>query len=423
MLTLRGRSKVVGLALAALLSLTGCSAALPGLTITAQRTPFTASAQAGPSEPASLKQMDQALEQIYQDVSPSVVNITVKVAAQGIQQPQGQYQFPNLPGRPQAPNLPPVEPARPQFRYGEGSGFVWDSAGHIVTNNHVVDGAEEVTVTFADDTVATATVVGTDPASDLAVLKVDVSADKLHPVTLGDSSQVQVGEHVAAIGNPFGLSGTMTSGIVSAIGRVLPQNPQSAAPGFSIPDIIQTDAAINPGNSGGPLLDGSGTVIGVNFQIESSSGSNDGIGFAIPINTAQQVIPELIKSGHVEHAWLGIEGRTVTPDLAKALDLPVGQGAQVISVVKGGPADQVGLQGSDKQATVEGQNVPAGGDIIVAANGQAVHKMEDLITIVTHHAVGDRLDLTVRRGSETEHVTVTLGARPTQVPQSDSTNP
>lgn len=393
MFTHRFRSAAVGLVLVALVGMTGCQAKLPGVTLSLQRTPLTTVAEAGPPMDVTLEAADQALEQIYRQANPSVVNITVKVAA-------------------------PTAALR--FGYAQGSGFVWDKAGHIVTNNHVVDGAREVSVTFADDRVVPAEVIGTDPDSDLAVLKVDLPAETLHPMTLGDSSEVQVGQHVVAIGNPFGLSGTMTSGIVSAVGRVLPNNPELTTPGFSIPDVIQTDAAINPGNSGGPLLDSRGAVIGVNFQIQSLSGANDGIGFAIPINTARRVVPELIKAGRAEHTWLGIEGRTVTPELAKALNLPVDQGAQVVAVVKGGPADLAGLRESSRQAIIDGRTVPTGGDIIVAAGGQPVHKMEDLITIVTRHDVGSDLDLTIRRGARTEHVTVTLAARPRQVPASDS---
>jgi S1-C subfamily serine protease len=412
------------MALVALLALTACQAALPGLTVNVERTPLTQVAQAQAGDADVLAAVDRALAEIYRQAHPSVVNISVKARVPTVRGPREFFRF-ELPGIPDEFTPPSPEqdaPETPFFARGQGSGFVWDKEGHIVTNYHVVNGAEEVTVTFFDETTVPAEVIGTDPDTDLAVLKVDVPADRLQPVTLGDSSTLEVGQHVIAIGNPFGLSGTMTTGIISALGRVLPQSPRSSAPGFSIPDVIQTDAAINPGNSGGPLLNGKGEVIGVNFQIESRSGANDGIGFAIPINTAKEVVPELIRSGRVEHAWLGIQGRTVTPDLAEALGLPVDQGAQVISVVRGSPADEAGLRGSDQQATMDGQSVPTGGDIIVEAAGQPIRKMEDLITIVMRHKVGDRLDLVIRRGNETQQVTVTLQARPAQVPSSDSSN-
>jgi S1-C subfamily serine protease len=294
-----------------------------------------------------------------------------------------------------------------------GSGFVIDPEGHILTNNHVVEGANRIQVKLgASDTTYAAQVVGTDPATDLALLKVDAPADQLHPLNLGDSSKLQVGDPVVAIGNPFGLDRTVTSGIVSALQRQI-----QAPNGFSISNVIQTDAAINPGNSGGPLIDASGSVVGINSQIETggSSSGNVGIGFAIPINTAREVVTQLENSGKVEHAYLGIEGGSITPDLARALSLPVKQGVLVASVVKGGPADKAGIEGGDTSATIEGANVTLGGDIITKVDGKDVNSMDEVVSIVNAARPGDSLDVTILRDNSTKTVTVTLGDRPASV--------
>src|ERR1051326_2592925 len=254
----------------------------------------------------------------------------------------------------------PEETASPLNPFGEeessgggiatGSGFVIDGEGHILTNNHVVEGATKTTAKpGSSDATHSAEVVGTDPASDIALLKVEAPADQLHPLALGDSSKVRVGDPVVAIGNPFGLDRTVTSGIVSALQRQI-----QAPNGFSIDHVIQTDAAINPGNSGGPLIDSAGEVIGINSQIETGGGGNGnvGIGFAIPIDTAREVADEIEKNGKVEHASLGVQGGTITPALAKAVNLPVSKGVLVAEVVKGGPADKAGLEGGSTEATI-----------------------------------------------------------------------
>ncbi|MGE5282266.1 MAG: S1C family serine protease [Chloroflexota bacterium] len=294
-----------------------------------------------------------------------------------------------------------------------GSGFVIDSQGHILTNNHVVEGATKITVKLGSSNAThTAEVVGTDPAGDIALLKVEAPADQLHPLALGDSSKVRVGDPVVAIGNPFGLDRTVTSGIVSALQRQI-----QAPNGFSIDHVIQTDAAINPGNSGGPLIDSAGEVIGINSQIETGGGGNGnvGIGFAIPINTARQVANEIEQNGKVEHAYLGINGGTITPALAKAVNLPVEKGVLVAEVVKGGPADKAGLKGGSTEATIEGATFQLGGDIIVEIEGQPIGSMEEVIEAVDAKKPGDKMELTVLRHGEKKTIDVTLGNRPASI--------
>jgi len=291
-----------------------------------------------------------------------------------------------------------------------GSGFLIDTEGHIVTNNHVVEGATKVEVKLGSSDVShTAEVVGTDPATDVALLKVDVPADQQHPLSLGDSSKVQVGDPVVAIGNPFGLDRTVTSGIVSALQRQI-----QAPNGFSISHVIQTDAAINPGNSGGPLIDTSGSVIGINSQIQTGgSNGNVGIGFAVPINTAREVVQQIEQHGEVKHAFLGISGGSVTPAVAKALKLPVEKGVLVNEVVKDGPADKAGIEGGDTEATIEGAKVTLGGDIIIEMEGKPVASMEEVINLVNSAKPGDKVEMTVLRGdNEKKTFTVTLGVRP-----------
>jgi S1-C subfamily serine protease len=290
-----------------------------------------------------------------------------------------------------------------------GSGFLIDTEGHIVTNNHVVAEADKVEVKLgASDKTYDAEVVGADPATDVALLKIDAPADSLHPLALGDSSEVEVGEAVVAIGNPFGLDRTVTAGIVSAIQRQI-----QAPNGFSISHVIQTDAAINPGNSGGPLIDSQGRVIGINSQIQTGGGQgNVGIGFAVPINTASEVVAQLEKNGEVKHAYLGISGGSITPDLAKALKLPVEEGVLVNEVVKGGPADEAGLEGGDTSATIEGAQMRLGGDIVTAVDGGKIGDMEDVINAVNSASPGEKMELTVDRDGETKTITVTLGVRP-----------
>jgi S1-C subfamily serine protease len=290
---------------------------------------------------------------------------------------------------------------------GTGSGFVLDSEGHILTNNHVVDGASRILVRFVDDTIVDAELVGADPDNDLAVLQVEVPGSLLNPVELGDSSGLRVGQRAIAVGNPFGFEQTMTSGIISALGRVVRQES-----GFSLPQLIQTDAAINPGNSGGPLLDSQGRVIGVNTLIFSPSGSSAGVGFAVPVNAVKRVVPALIETGRYADPWLGISGQSVTPTLAEAFGLSVERGVLLQQVVPGGPADSAGLRSRAQQ--VEEADTPRlnSGDVIVALDGSAVHDMDDLIVILSEKSVGQTVTLTIVHDGEEQSVKVTLGERP-----------
>ncbi len=292
-----------------------------------------------------------------------------------------------------------------------GSGVVLDDEGHVLTNNHVIEGASEVTVSLeSEGQMYPATVVGTEPNSDLALLKVEAPASKLHPLTLGDSSKVEVGDPVVAIGNPFDLQRTVTSGIVSALQREI-----QAPDGVTIDHVIQTDAAINPGNSGGPLINSAGEVIGINSQIytggEGSDG-NVGIGFSIPINTAKEEIAKLESGTADEHGYLGISGATITPELAQALNLPVEEGVLVQQVEEGGPAAAAGIQGATTAATVEGSEFGLGGDIIVAVNGESISGNEQLVEKIEDSHAGETVELTVVRGEGTTTVSVKLAERP-----------
>jgi S1-C subfamily serine protease len=295
-----------------------------------------------------------------------------------------------------------------------GSGIVLDSKGHILTNNHVIEGADKIEVKLGEsDKQYTAEVVGTDPASDLALLKVDAPSSELTPLKLGDSSKMEVGDPVVAIGNPFGLDRTVTSGIVSALQRQI-----QAPNGFSIDNVIQTDAAINPGNSGGPLINDAGEVIGINSQIEtggSGADGNVGIGFAIPIDTAKEVISELETKGMVEHAYLGIKGIPVEPKLAEAVNLPVQKGALVEVVEKGSPAAKAGLEGGTTAVTIEGTEVLLGGNIITEVDGEAVESMEQLQNLIGEHKPGDSVEVTYLQDGKKKTATVKLGTRPAKV--------
>ncbi len=374
---------------------------------------------------ANVDTLQNAYEAIYQNVNPSVVTITISSAVSNTgnfngfgfggngRNGQGQNgQGQNGLGQNGQGSQGQIVPT------AEGSGFIWDTAGHIVTNNHVVSGAAKITVAFSDGSTYDAKVVGTDPNADLAVIQVtNAPASLLKPITMGDSTQVKVGELVAAIGDPYGLSNTMTTGIVSAIGRSIPanadsQNSQSNTPGFSIPDVIQTDAAINPGNSGGVLVDMSGALIGVPSQIESQSGSNSGVGFAIPSATVSKIVPQLISSGKASHSYLGISGATLTADIASQLNLKTGQqGVLIASVVPGGPAANAGLQAAAVDAN---GNPTAAGDIITAIDGKAMTSMDNLISYLSDNTQpGQTVTLTVLRNGSTAQVKVTLGTQPT----------
>jgi S1-C subfamily serine protease len=286
-----------------------------------------------------------------------------------------------------------------------GSGFVIDSEGHIVTNDHVVDGASSISVEFSDGSTYDAELVGTDASTDIGVIKVDAPSSQLTPLELGDSSALQVGDEVVAIGSPLGLNETVTSGIVSALNRTI-TSPNN----FSINDAIQTDAAINHGNSGGPLLDLQGQVIGINSQIESDSGGNDGIGFAVPSNTVESVVSQLIATGKVEHAYLGVGIATITDALSSQLGLPAG--VEVTQVTPGGPADDAGFKAADATTTVGGQEFPTGGDVITAVNGKAVSTSEELQSVIGAMKPGDSASITYSRDGSEHTVQVTLGTRP-----------
>jgi S1-C subfamily serine protease len=295
-----------------------------------------------------------------------------------------------------------------------GSGFLIDHDGHILTNAHVVEGAKRVDVQLGDGATQQAQIVGVDASTDIALLKVD-NTEGVNPLPLGDSTKVQVGDPVVAIGNPFGLDRTVTTGIVSALQRQI-----QAPNGFSISDVIQTDAAINPGNSGGPLIDGNGQVIGINSQIESQSGGNEGVGFAVPIKTAADVVSQLENGGEVQRAYLGISGGDITPSVAQALNLPVQQGVLVEQVLSGGPADDAGVKGATGQATIGGQTVPIGGDIITKVDGKQITGMDEVISAVNAKKPGDDLTLTVWRDGQLKDLTVTLGDRPAHAQDSNS---
>ena len=291
---------------------------------------------------------------------------------------------------------------------GIGSGFVFDKKGHIITNAHVVNDATKVVVTFLDGRSYNAEIIGADEYTDIAVIKVNTDFSLLQPVSLGDSSTLKVGEEITAIGNPFGLSGSMTSGIISQVGRLLPTENQ-----YSIPDVIQTDAAINPGNSGGPLLNMMGGVVGINTAIQSNTGSNTGVGFAIPSQTVAKIVPTLIEKGEYKHPWIGISGRDIDPDLAKVLKVTDAIGFLIVTVVKDSPASKAGLIGSEKTIEVDGVNYPIGGDIIVAVDGIEVRQIDDiLIHLQRAKSIGDEMVLEVLRDNRTTNITIILQERP-----------
>lgn len=296
-----------------------------------------------------------------------------------------------------------------------GSGFVYDDNGHIITNHHVVSGGggNRLDVTFPDGIVYSASLIGSDPSSDIAVLYVEeVSKEKLLPLSFADSSKVRVGERVAAIGNPFGLSGSLSTGIVSGVGRQIPAQEEE---GFTIPDIIQTDAPINPGNSGGPLLNMRGEVIGINSAIYSTTGQFAGVGFAIPSNTIAQVVPSLITTGSYQHPWLGVAGRDMTPGIADRLDLDEPRGFLVMDVVAGSPAEKAGIQRGNEDTVINGIPMKLGGDVIIAVDDNTVRKIDDILAYVEmEKSVGDDLKLTILREGQTMEVIATLAARPSQ---------
>ena len=333
---------------------------------------------------------EEALGDIYSTVLPSVVQVKVRLS-----HPVG--------GRSNAPRQLPFVPS-------EGSGFVWSADGHIVTNEHVVESAEHVAVVFADGSEYEATVLGTDPDSDLAVLLIESPPDDLKAVTLGDSDTLSVGQTAIAIGSPFGQEFSMTTGIVSALGRTI----RSTDGNYSNPEIIQTDAPINPGNSGGPLLDRFGQVIGINAQIATRSGSNAGVGFAVPINTARRVVPELISNGAYKYAYLGISGATLTSELAEANGLPEDtRGVLIVEVVPGGPAARFGVVGSEETKEIDGVPYPVGGDVITAIDGVSIDGMDDLVAhLVENNMPGQTVTLEILSMDGVRAADVMLGERP-----------
>jgi S1-C subfamily serine protease len=330
--------------------------------------------------------------EIYKRDAPGVVN----VRAQIVQQVNS-----------------PFDPfGQEQQGVATGSGFVLDKSGHILTNAHVIEGASRVSVQFEDNKTVEAKVEGKDTSTDIALLKVDKGGLDLKPLQLGNSKTVQVGDPTIAIGNPFGLDRTLTTGVVSALQRKI-----SAPNGYSISNVIQTDAAINPGNSGGPLLDATGRVIGINSQIATggSGGGNVGIGFAVPINTAKQIVPQLKDSGSVKRAYLGITGQTIDSSLDR-LNLSTTSGVLVQTVQPGSPAAKAGLRGGDASATLDGSELRLGGDVIKKIDGKNIRTMDQVVSIVASKKPGDTVTVEYLRGGKTKSAQVKLAQRPSQSP-------
>lgn len=327
---------------------------------------------------------------VYEQANPSVVAVRVLDATTMEQAPD--------------PNIRPFF-----FDSGEGSGFILDAEGHIVTNRHVVDDAKSVVVQFYDGVRAPAEVLGIDADSDLAVLKVDPEGLDLRPLPLGDISDLKVGSRILVIGNPFGNANTLTTGIISALGRQI-DLPNSQ---FLLPEVIQTDAAINPGNSGGPMLNDTGEVVAVAFMLQSTNASNSGIGFGIPVYFVDRVSKAIIANGSYQHPWLGVRGTSISPFEARQLDLPVETGVLVAEALADGPAAKAGIRGGDKTVNVEGVDFTVGGDIITAVNGQPVKVFDDLLAFLSRYGEpGTVVTLTVLREGETMDVEVTLEVRP-----------
>lgn len=359
-------------------------------------------------EPLIITELDQVLADIYEQANPATVNIQVAVRSQGLQIPPG---FEDL--------IPPdaiPENGEGQLQLGQGSGFVIDREGFIVTNYHVVTGAEEIRVTFADGLTVEAELLGLDPDSDLAALKVDASVTQnIEPLEIGDSDAIRPGYTVIAIGNPFGLDGTMTVGVVSAVGRTLPsQATTTGGNRFTIPGIIQTDAAINPGNSGGPLLNLNGQVVGVNTAIATNDGQFSGVGYAVPAIAVDKIVPSLIANGEYRHPWLGVATSTLTDPIREAMELQPNQaGVLIREVVDGGPASSGGIQGSNTEITIQGIPTTIGGDVVIAIDGVEVREFEDLIEYLEFETTpGQTVVVTVIRDGEETDLSVVLGERP-----------
>lgn len=365
---------------------------------------------------------------LYEKINPSVVYISVQIPMGKASDYQQMQDFPWQNFEELMPFFRDIQQNQPEqqptpesetqqnYSYGSGTGFVWDTQGHIVTNNHVIENATKITVTYADGLVREATLAGADPDSDLAVILVkDFNADA-QPLTLGDSSKIRVGEFVAAIGNPFGNTGTMTTGIISALGRsfALDQTPGQEGT-YTIPDMIQTDAAINPGNSGGVLINLQGEVIGVVNSFASSTHSSAGIGYAIPSNLASRVVPKLISEGKYQHPWIGISGIALTPEINQLLELDHDQqGALVQSIQPASPAEKAGIRGGTQKQDLEGQSFMIDGDIVTKINDRKVKGMDDIIAyLASNTSIGDTITLQILRDGKEMSQQVTLTARPT----------
>ena len=292
-----------------------------------------------------------------------------------------------------------------------GSGIVYDLSGHIITSNHVVDDYQKIRVVFHDGESYSAKITGTDQFADLAVIKVDADPQTFHTLPLGDSSKLRIGDQVIAIGSPFGLTGSMTTGIVSQLGRIL--NPPNIG-SFSIPNVIQTDAAINPGNSGGPLLNDQGEVIGINTAIQTQTGEFSGVGFAIPSNTMKRIIPHLIQDGHYKHPWLGVSGITIDADLSDSLGLATQSGFLIENIVPDSPASKAGLHASNQTKMVDGIKYKFGGDVIIGVDNNPVNKLEDLLNYLQDNkSAGDKMIMKINRDGKLMDVTLVLQERPT----------
>jgi putative serine protease PepD len=333
------------------------------------------------SKGAALTPDEQNTVDIYKRVNASVVNITSIAVT---------YDF----------FLNPI-PSE-----ASGSGSVIDNKGYILTNNHVVKDAQRLEVTLSDGSRWPARLVGADPQTDLAVIQIKVPPERLTVATIGDSGELFPGQKVIAIGNPFGLERTLTTGIISSVRKTLKTGD------IEMEDVIQTDAAINPGNSGGPLLDSDGKVIGINTAIFSPSGANIGIGFAIPVNTAKRILDELIAKGYVSYAWMGIDLQSLIPEFSKALDLPVGRGALVARVARRGPAGRAGIRGGNEEVVIGNTILIVGGDIIVAADGENVESSEAFYRILKRKKPGETLQVDLYRNGEKKAVNVRLEERP-----------
>lgn len=354
----------------------------------------------GPEFSDALSAEETLLQELYSRSNPAVVSIEViGNLAEQLDLPDGHPLAPGGSG-----NVP----------LSGGSGFLYDSQGHIVTNNHVIEDAERLQVTFYDGSQTTARLIGTDPGSDLAVIKVDQLPPNAAPLPIGDSREVAVGQTAIAIGNPFGLQNTLTVGVVSGLGRSLTGPPSENGAGFfSIPNIIQSDAAINPGNSGGPLLNTRGEVVGVNTAIASTTGQFNGVGYAVPSQVLQRVVPSLIETGEYAHPWIGISMVAVDPLLAEEARLSVQNGVLVTGVSPNSPANNAGLQAGEDIFEYLGAEIPINGDIIVAVNGTPIRNSDELLSFLqVEVGVGDTLTLTVIRNGQEQELPLTLAARP-----------